>query len=220
MSNKNMPSRKVPLVSGEYYHIFNRGVNKLPIFSDVRDYKRFIKSVLYYQIEGPKPRFSLFTPLTINIDGNEKIVEILCYCLMPNHFHFLLRQIKNNGITEFLGKFSNSYTKYFNIKHGRVGPILQGEFKSVLVENNEQLLHLSRYIHLNPLISGVIQKLENYQWSSYPEYLGISATDICSKDTILGQFQETQDYKQFVLDQASYGMELEYLKHHLLDPED
>lgn len=215
-----MPSRIVPLATGECYHIFNRGVNKLPFFNSVYDYKRFMRSMLYYQTEGPKPSFSLFSPMNQELNRNKKIVDIICYCLMPNHFHFLLRQVKDKGITEFLGKFSNSYTKYFNIKHGRVGPILQGEFKSVLVENNEQLLHLSRYIHLNPLVSGVTQDLENYQWSSYPEYLNSSGTDLCSKGVILNQFKEIQGYKQFVLDQVGYGMELEHLKHHLLDFED
>lgn len=212
-----MPSRIIPLATGEYYHIFNRGVNKLPIFENVHDYKRFVKSMLYYQIEGPKPSFSLFSPMKQTLNKEKKIVEIICYCLMPNHFHFLLRQIKDNGITEFLGKFSNSYTKYFNTKHGRVGPILQGEFKSVLVENNEQLLHLSRYIHLNPLVSGVTVNLEDYHWSSYPEYLSLSSTDLCSKEVILEQFKEIQAYKQFVLDQADYSIKLEYIKHHLLD---
>lgn len=211
-----MPSRVTPLVTGEYYHVFNRGVAKMPIFKGPRDYQRFLKTLLYYQLEGPKSRFSLFTPTTKQLDKNKKVVEIICYCLMPNHFHFLLRQVKDGGITEFISKLSNSYTKYFNVKDGRVGPILQGEFKSVLIGTNEQLLHVSRYIHINPLVSDLTASLGDYIWSSYPEY-SMKEDGFCAKDIILDQFKSMQDYKQFVLDQEGYGRELEFIKHQLLD---
>lgn len=217
--NYIMPSRATPLINEEYYHIFNRGVNKLPIFANIYDYKRFFRSMTYYQIEGPKPSFSLFPPLSRKLDRDKKIVEIVAFCLMPNHFHLLLKQVKDNGITEFLGKLSNSYTKYHNIKHGRVGPILQGEFKSVLVESNEQLLHLSRYIHLNPLVSGITKNLDDYIWSSYPEYLGRIPNPLCSKEIVLDQFKSSRGYTQFVHDQVGYAMELEWIKHQLFDRE-
>lgn len=215
-----MPSRMVPLVNDEYYHVFNRGVNKLPIFNSVADYRRFIRSLKYYQIEGPKPRLSLFTPTTTKLDLSKKIVEVVCFCLMPNHFHILIKQIKDGGVSEFLGKLSNSYTRYYNTKYRRVGPILQGEFKSILVESNEQLLHLSRYIHLNPLVSGFTKDLESYRWSSYIEYLGFSILEFCSTDIILSQFKSRQGYKKFILDQTDYGRGLEIAKHQLLDIED
>lgn len=212
-----MPSRVHPLVNGEYYHIFNRGVDKMNIFRNFYDYQRFLKTLLYYQILGPKPRFSIFAPTTNLLNKNKKIVEIICYCLMPNHFHFLIKQLVDGGITEFISKLSNSYTKFFNIKKSRVGPLFQGEFKSVLVESNNQLLHLSRYIHLNPLVANLVNNLEGYQWSSYPEYLGQSIKDICTKDIILDQFKSLKGYQKFVLDQANYGRELEIIKHQLLD---
>jgi len=189
----------------------------MPIFNDKWDYKRFVKTFLYYQLQGPKPKFSQFSPENIRLDTNQKIVEIISYCLMPNHFHFLLQQKSDGGITEFLSKISNSYTKYFNTKNERVGPILQGEFKSVLVETNEQLLHLSRYIHLNPLVSYLTNNLESYTWSSYLEYIGQNKTSICAKEIILDQFKSAQDHKQFVLDQEEYGKELERIKHQTLD---
>lgn len=215
-----MPSRVHPLVNGEYYHIFNRGVDKMNIFRNSYGFQRFHKTMLYYQILGPKPRFSLFAPTTNLIDKNKKIVEIICFCLMPNHFHFLLKQLVDGGITEFISKLSNSYTKYFNIKHKRVGPLFQGEFKSVLVESNEQLLHLSRYIHLNPLVSGLIKDLGNYSWSSYPEYTELSTQNICAKEIILNQFKSPKDYQKFILDQADYGKELEFIKHQLIEEYD
>lgn len=212
-----MPSRIDPLVNGEYYHIYNRGVAKLPIFTGTNNYHRFLKGVSYYQVSGPKPSFSLFTPTTRKLELNNKIVEIVCYCLMPNHFHFLIKQLKDNGISEFVGKLSNSYTKYFNIKYKRVGPLYQGEFKSVLVKTNEQLIHLSRYIHLNPFAAGITKDLESYIWSSYPEYINKIEPDICKKEIILDQFKSVEDYKKFVQDHSGYAQELELIKHQVLD---
>lgn len=190
------------------------------IYENAHDYHRFMKTVLYYQREGPKPRLSLFDPKHSLFSLEGKIVNIVCYCLMPNHFHFLLQQMRNKGITEFISKLSNSYTKYFNTKNKRVGPLLQGEFKSVHVETNEQLLHLSRYIHLNPLVGYKTKNLETYQWSSYLEYLGTNnASTCCDKDIIVSQFKHHEAYKQFVVDHEKYARKLESIKHLLLDYE-
>lgn len=214
-----MPSRIIPFVNGEYYHILNRGVAQMQIFRDTTYYKHFLKTALYYQIEGPKPRFSLFAPTSNLLKNNQKIVDIVSYCLMPNHFHFLLSQKRDGGITEFFSKLSNSYTKYFNIRDKRIGPIFQGEFKAIHLETSEQLLHLSRYIHLNPLVNYLIKDLEIYRWSSYPEYIGNNNDNICSKEIVIFQFKSPEDYKKFVLDQEDYGKQLEFIKHQLIDIE-
>lgn len=213
-----MPYRNTPLINGEYYHVFNKGIAGMPLFLNKSYYKRFIKSMLYYQVEGPKPKYSIFAPTTNILDYDKKIIEIICFCLMPNHYHFLLKQIKDGGVSEFLRKLANSYAKYYNVRQSRNGSVFQGEFKAVLMENNEQLIHVSRYIHLNPLVAGLVDDLDNYQWSSYREYLDQDST-ICSKSMILDQFKSIQDYKQFILNQAEYGRELEIIKHHLLDNE-
>ena len=213
-----MSARRTPLVTGEYYHIFNRGVAKMQIFNNFHDYNRFIKTMLYYAVEGPKPRLSIFAPTTTILNDN-KIVDIICYCLMPNHFHFLLKQKRDGGITEFISKLSNSYTKYFNVKNERVGPLLQGEFKSVHVDTDEQLIHLSRYIHLNPLVGYVTKNLDDYRWSSYPEYTGEVDRKTCAKEIVLDLFKSKEDYINFVLDQADYAKTLEAIKHQLLDLE-
>lgn len=212
-----MASRKVPLATGEYYHVFNRGVAKMRIFSNFYDYNRFLKCVLYYQIDGQKPRFSIFTPETHELDPSKKIVDIISYCLMPNHFHFLLKQVRDGGISEFVSRISNSYTKYFNIKNNRVGPILQGDFKAVYIESNEQLLHVSRYIHLNPLIGFVTKDIETYKWSSYLEYIGLRNDRICENNIIIDQFNTKRDYKTFVLDHVDYAKKLDQIKYLLLD---
>src|SRR3972149_10552818 len=176
-----MPSRIFPFVNGQYYHIYNRGVEKRVIFEKQWDYSRLIKTIKYYQLLGPKPKLSRFLMGSIfKPDTDKKIVDIICYCLMPNHFHFLLRQVQDGGISEFVSKFSNSYTKYYNVKYKRVGPLLQGEFKAVLIESDEQLIHVSRYIHLNPIASFLIKDLNEYRWSSYKEYIGNYKNVICN----------------------------------------
>lgn len=212
-----MPYRRVPFVNGEYYHIFNRGVGQMTIFPNQFDYKHFLKTTLYYQIEGPKPKYSIFASTTTALDESKKIVEIISYCFMLNHFHFLLRQERGGGIIEFVRKLCNSYAKYFNIKNTRVGSLFQGEFKAVHVGTEEQLLHLSRYIHLNPLVSYVTIDLESFKWSSYREFVGIDNTKICIKDVVLSHFKSVEDYKSFVRDQEDYGKKLEAIKHQLID---
>lgn len=214
---KLMPSRLTPLASGYYYHVFNRGVAKSPIFFDARSYKRFIDCMVYYQIENPKPRFSLFKPKVHILDENNKMVEIISYCLMPNHFHLLLYQQRDGGITEFLSKLENSYTKYFNTRFKRVGHLFQGEFKAVLIESNEQLIHVSRYIHLNPLVSGLVSNLNDFVWSSYLEYVNNPSNYISASEIILNQFSSENTYQRFVQDQIDYGLSLEVIKHQLLD---
>lgn len=175
--------------------------------------------MLYYQLEGPKPKFSLFDASLHRLDTNKKIINIICYCLMPNHFHFLLQQVRMNGITEFISKLTNSYTKYFNTKNQRVGPLFQGEFKAVLIQDDAQLLHLSRYIHLNPLVEYVVKDLKNYPWSSYTEYINPNSPSapICTKEIILNQFASLKNYQKFVLDQEDYAKKLEFTKHQLFD---
>lgn len=212
-----MPRRIIPFASGYFYHIYNRGVEKRSIFENNRDYGRFIKTIKYYQLTGPKPKLSKFlNSSTFKLELNNKIVEIICFCLMPNHFHFLIKQLKEGGITEFISKLSNSYTKYYNTKHARIGPLLQGEFKAVLVETDEQFVHLSRYIHLNPIASLLVKDLKDFRWSSYAEYV-TNSNGICSKEEILGFFKTPQDYQQFVLNQVSYAQELEKIKHLLIE---
>lgn len=213
-----MPYRKIPLVNDEVYHIFNRGVAKLPIFEGRRDYNRFLNTFYYYQFQEPRPRFSQIKRFKVqNFENNQRIIEVLCYCLMPNHFHFMIKQLKKNGISQFMSKLSNSYTKYFNTIHGRVGPLLQGQFKAVRVESDEQLIHLSRYIHLNPTTSFLVKDLKDHNWSSYLNYINSLDDKLCSKTLLLSMFKSPQTYEQFVLDQQDYAQSLKIIKHKILD---
>ncbi len=214
-----MPGRKVVFANDHFYHVYNRGVEKRNIFIQPRNFERFLQTMCYYQFEGPKLKFSRLTKdnfASFNPDLNRKIVEIICYCLMPNHFHFLLKQLKENGISKFISQISNSYTKYFNTKHDRVGALLQGAFQAVLISSDEQLIHLSRYIHLNPVVSLMVKDAGKYEWSSYKEY-SENVEGLCFKNPVLDLFASIEDYAKFVSDQAEYGTTLEILKHSTLD---
>lgn len=150
-----MPYRKVILATDEIYHVLNRGVAKQPIFLENRDYVRALELLNYYRFDKPGMRFSFFSRLTQNLKNSfwdnlqkksQNLVEIISYCLMPNHFHLLLKQLEENGISTFMRNFQNSYAKFFNIKHQRVGPLFQSIFRAIRIEDNEQLLHVNRYI--------------------------------------------------------------------------
>jgi putative transposase len=139
---------------------------------------------------------------------------------MPNHFHILLRQRENNGISKFVSDFANSYTRYFNTRQDkRLGALFEGRFKSVHIEDENQLLHVHRYIHINPAVSYIVKSddLENYRWSSLPEYMDIVKDDICEKQTILSNFSSVENYKSFIFDQIDYARHLKNVKHLLLD---
>jgi len=224
-----MPGRLMPIVNNEIYHIFNRGVASQPTFFSKRDYDRALESFFYYQNCNPPIKYSRFLSLSVKQraeileDLSKKknyLVEIISYCLMPNHFHFLLRQIREGGIAKFMSNFTNSYTRYINTKLERTGPLFTGKFKSVRVETQKQLLHVSRYIHLNPYTSFVIKTLkdlQNYHYSSFPEFTGRTSLALCSKDDVLVDFKTIKQYEQFVYDQADYQRTLHRIHHLLLE---
>ncbi len=134
------------------------------------------------------------------IENQADLVQFFAYCLMPNHFHFLLKQNSDVGITHFLRKFSNSYTRYFNTKYDRIGPLFQGTFKAKLIENDEYLLQVSKYIHRNPLKLGNAN-LHSYPYSSYMYYLSKDRHPFCDTEFILSYFSKTNanlSYSSFV----------------------
>lgn len=224
-----MPGRIIPLVNNEIYHVINKGVASQPTFNNWRDYNRAIETMVYYQNLQTPQRFSLFLLqarkqreeiLSRLLAKKEFLVELISYCFMPNHFHFLLKQIADGGISKFLSDFTNSYTRYFNTKTKREGPLFKGKFRAVRIETEEQLLHVCRYIHLNPYSSYIVKslkELEKYPYSSLPEYLGEATRDFCQKKIILENFKTKVDYKKFVFDQADYQRSLEACKHLYLE---
>lgn len=216
-----MAYKQTVFANGEYYHIFNLGVEKRQIFLVRRDYQRFLETLIYYQNANSSVRFSFSKmPSAPKKSEEEKLVEIICYTLMPTHFHLLLRQVIENGITTLVSKISNSYAKFFNTKYKRIGPLFSGPFKAVRIEDDEQLLHVNRYIHLNPLLDFLVKNLRSYPYSSYPEYLNISQTKVCNKEPILSRFKSISDYEKFILDQEDYGRKIKQIERALLEERD
>lgn len=217
-------SRNVVFANEEIYHVFNRGIEHRQIFNDKKDYLRVLDTIRFYQY-NPFIKFTDFKNLNIELRNEilsqiqklPKIVEIISYCLMPNHFHFLIKQKVDKGISTFISKLTNSHTKYFNTKTKRDGSLLTGTFKSVRIETDIQLLHVSRYIHLNPVTSYLtsINNLEKYEWSSFSEY--VSNSDFCRKELVLSFFNSTEQYRQFIIDQADYALNLKNIEYLLLD---
>ncbi len=201
-----MPTnRKLVFANDEIYHVFNRGVEKRPTFIDKRELNRALLTIDFYRFTKPPVKLSKFLSMpkedqiklweSLKKD-NEVLVEIICFCLMPNHFHFMLKQKAENGISTFISNFTNSYTKYFNTKRTRIGPIFQGVFKSVHVGSDEQLIHVSRYIHLNPVASFVIKDIDlfSYPWSSLPDYLR-GRSSLLNMEPVLENFSTKSNYK-------------------------
>lgn len=224
-----MPRRKIPLVTNKIYHVINRSIGPIPIFQNQYNYRRFLNTMFYYQNTNASIKFSDL----INLSSAQKHkiieqlkvkkafwVEIITYCLMPNHYHFLLKQLRENGIYNFIRLLSNSYSHFFNIKYNRKGSLFEGRFKAIRIETDEQLLHVSRYIHLNPYSSFIVKDFKSlftYALSSLPEYLNKTKVNICNKEIILNQFSKIEDYKKFILNQADYQRSLQQIKHQLLE---
>lgn len=187
------------IAPGEYYHIYNRGVDKRIIVKDRQDAERFMQSLEFFN--SKKPIISLREFISSendkNIKPDEKLVEIICYDLNPNHYHLLLKEIHEGGISEFMKRLGGGYTWYFNNKHKRSGALFQGRFKSVHIKSNEQLLHVSVYINLNDKAHKISGSTAGNVKSSWNEYMGKSVRNICTKEIILGQFRSVKEYKDF-----------------------
>ena len=190
-----MPNRE-KIALGEYYHIYNRGSDKMLIFRNRNDLDRFFDSLTFFN--SKKPIVSLREARNEeNKKRNDRLVELVCYCLNPNHFHLLLKEISEGGISEFMKRLCGGYTWYFNNKYRRSGNLFQGTFKSIRIESNEQLLHLGAYINLNWKVHKISGLTAGKIRSSWEEYLGKSKENICAKEIILKQFKSVKDYKNF-----------------------
>ncbi len=223
-----VPYRKTIFAQDQIYHVFNRGVASLPIFLSKAYHQRFIQLIEYYRFVNTPISFSHFIQIAKEtkdqiietlIKENIVHIEILAFCLMPNHFHFLLKQISDKGIIKFMSNLQNGYVKYLNIKGGRVGPLFQSAFKAKHIESDEQLLHVSRYIHLNPTTSYLVskEKLSQYPWSSFPSYIGSSLYLFVNTEIINSFFKDQEKHKEFIIDQIDYQRQLANIKHLVLE---
>ena len=221
-----MQQRKDLLANDNYYHIFGRSIAKYVVFNDAEEYSRMLEILKLYRYVDLNYKYSRFNNFEIikqnaikrDLKKNSSFfIEIVAYCLMPTHFHLILRQIVDHGISTYIAKVLNSYSRFFNLKHKRLGPLWAGRFKSVLILNNEQLLHLTRYIHLNPTSAGLVKNPEDWQFSSYLEYINHSdgQDKICSYDNVFDF--SPKEYLKFVLDRKAYQKDLSHIKRLLID---
>ncbi len=207
-------TRKIQFINKEYYHLYNRGIDKRNIFSNQKDLNRFFQSMVEFNTIEPigsiyensfKNRqlggeASKLTKIPKRKEG--KLVNFIAYCLNPNHYHLIVQQVSEKGIEKFMHRLATGYTMYFNEKEERSGSLFQGVFKSVHVDSNEYLLHLSAYVNLNDKVhqlGGEASKLVK-SVSSWGEYTKNDKNGICEKDIILDQFSNIGDYKKFALE--------------------
>lgn len=193
--------KKPEFVNNEVFHIYNRGVEKRDVFLIDQDYFRFINNLSEFNDIKPTPPSNIrylirnpkaITPKHLEVQllntnrPSEPLIEILAFCLMPNHYHLLIRQLVENGVVKFMQKLGTGYTNYFNQRNERVGSLFQGRFKAVLISTEKHFRYIPIYIHLNPLdliapewrekklnnFNKAVGFLENYRWSSYLDYIG------------------------------------------------
>lgn len=188
-----MPSQNVvkEFHDDAIYHVYNRGVERRNIFQDDQDYRYFLAYFDKYlgAIEFKDSFNRPYTKLSLD-------VQLLAYCLMPNHIHLVLKQKREGGITQLMRKVQTGYAMYFNQKYSRVGSLFQGVYKASLVQDDSYLMHLSRYVHLNPVSLGLLPEL--YPYSSYAAYLGESNPSFLHKKDIFELFESVASYQSFV----------------------
>ena len=217
----------------EIYHVLNRGVDKKQIFLDKQDYSRFIHDLYEFNDQDRTGlNFYKFRDYVkngkiskLNKKPRKLLVDILAFCLMPNHYHLMVSPKMNNGIPQFMKKLNAGYSKYFNQKYERVGTLFQGRYKKILITDNTHFLHLPFYIHFNPLdishsewrenkISNpktALEFLKSYRWSSHLDYLGIkNFPSVLNMKHLKEIFGSNGDYQKLVEN---------YLKEIQIDPE-
>ncbi|MFA6325421.1 MAG: transposase [Candidatus Paceibacterota bacterium] len=215
-----MSIRKVPFAIGEYYHIYNRGNSKQKIFLEKKNYNHFLK-LLY--ICNSENNFVLRDIIGESFDcvRGDTLVDIGAYCLMPNHFHILVKEKVEGGITKFMQKFSTAYVMYINTKHKRTGSLFEGKFKSRHLNTDKYLKYIFSYMHLNPLKlinknwrtsldknnPGLEKYLSNYKYSSYSEYIGENRiqSKILYKQAFPNYFSNGDKFKDEIKYWISFG---------------
>jgi putative transposase len=172
-----MPRRARNLEPGNYYHLYNRGNNRQNIFFERDNYLYFLRQFRHYVADTT--------------------VQVVAYCLMPNHYHILI-YLQEDSLSAAMHRFTMSYTKAINRRYQKCGSLFQGRFQTLHVGSDDYLLYLTRYIHLNPVKAGFVVKPEDWEFSSYHEYTGIRQGTLPNTDYVYERFGTQQDYRQFV----------------------
>jgi putative transposase len=220
-----MPYRSSPFITGEIYHVYNRTIAQESLFVHPKDYRRFLDLIWYYRFLHTPCKYSVYyrlsnearTEIKKTLESeDQKNCEILAFSQMPNHYHFLVRQLSDLGIHTFISNLQNSFAKYFNTKSNRCGGLFQAMFKGKRIETDEQLVHLMRYIHINTLTSYILKdgdQLAAYPYSSYGTYIGTQHIPFVSTSLLSGLFSSTDELISFHKDQVDYQRKLACIRH-------
>jgi len=192
-----MPYRGDVFAKGHYYHIYNRGTGGAPLFFIPGNYELCLRLVKRYTT-----RYG---------------VTVIAYCLMPNHYHFLLRQETETPLSKFINVLFNAYVQAINRQQGRSGTLFQGRFRHVWVDRESYLVHLCRYIHLNPVKAGLVLRPEDWPYSNYLEWIGQRDGSLKDEAFIRERFPTPQSYQRFVADEQDERRVRRQMRKYILD---
>lgn len=214
--------RNIIFPSGEIFHICNKSIANYGIFKDLNNAQRFINVLDYYNSKLILKSFSHFLLKNKNFKcesllypKEQSYVKFIAYCIMPDHYHLLIKILNKNYLSKYIGDLENSFSKYFNIKFARKGPLWQSSFRAVHISTNKQLLHISRYIHINPTSSNLVERPEDWFFSSYKDYI----VDENVLKTYVGEIsiKDPKYYQKFTEDQIDYQRKLKSIKRLILE---
>jgi len=214
--------KREKIQEGEIFHICNKSIANYGIFNLAENGQQFINRLFYYNSNSYLETYSKFLRDNKNficsnllIPKENSKVKFLAYNIMPDHYHLLTKILKDNVFSKYISDVENSFSKYLNTKNERKGPLWQSRFKSIKINNNEQLLHVSRYIHLNPTTNNIVEKPEEWQFSSYREY--ISNPKILKKIITEISIKNPKTYQKFVENRIDYQRKLKLIKKLILE---
>lgn len=209
------------LAPGEIYHVFTRTVERRDVFLDMSDYERFAALLTHCIPPGVIKSFSLAKRLGqkhLLPPSGEGLIDLLCFCLMTNHVHLLVRENVEGGTSKYMKRLLTSYACYFNRRYSRSGSLFIHPFKAVLIDGDEQFLQVSRYIHLNPYVAHMVNDVFAYPWSSLQEYTG-KPSQLCHRDLLI-DIMSPDSYRSFVSDEADYARSLGDIHRLLVDDDE
>ncbi len=208
---------KVNYPKGEIFHVFNKSIANFRIFKDFENSQRFINTLDYYNNTQVFVSFSKFLKKNSNFFCDNLVylkeqsyVKFLCHSIMPDHYHLLVKVLVNDYLYKFISDVENSFTRYFNIKFNRKGPLWQTSFKTVKIKTNEQLLHITRYIHLNSTSANLVDHPEDWKFSSYQKF--IKDKKILKEVVTEISINNPNSYKKFIEDRQDYQRKLKLIK--------
>jgi REP element-mobilizing transposase RayT len=173
-----MPYRKVQFARGHYYHVYNRGIDRQPIFQEAENYAFLLRRIKRY--------------------AHAQRIAVIAYCLMLNHYHLLLRQDGDTPISTLMQRVFNSYTKAYNKRYGRQGTLFEGPYRALHVDQQTYLRHVCRYIHANPVKHGFVEQVQEWPYSNYHEWIGTREGTLVDRAFVQGLFATEKAYERFV----------------------